>query len=284
MWQVLSLLGIGLASGMLGGMLGIGGGVVTIPMLTLLLGHHIHIAQAASMVTTPFVATASALGHHRERAVCIPLVKRVAPVACLAIMVGVTASIWTSNTWLQVIFGVFLLYVAVSHWRKLVAPKGAAAVSEPRITMGRAATVGVTFGLGAGLLGIGGGLIMVPMLGYACGLSLRHAIATSSAVMVFSSIIGAIFKNGTLGLTPDLPADFHWWIPLEIAAWLIPSCLLSSWTGARLSHRMPLKVIRTIFIVLVLVAAGKMLYSSGGEALSGLQGATAAATSTTTGR
>ena len=77
--------------------------------------------------------------------------------------------------------------------------------------------------------------------------------------MVFTSVIGAIYKNVTLGQVPDLPQYEEWWTPLEYAAWLIPSCLTSSWCAARLSHRLPLRAIRTVFVGLVLVAAWRLL-------------------------
>ncbi len=259
LWQGLTLIGVGVVSGSLGGMLGIGGGVVNIPMLSLLLGLPMHLAQAASMTATPFVAIAAAMGHHSEKMVCIPLLKRLAPIAVVAIICGVTASIYVPNEWLRIVFGVFLIWVAFVHMRKLVTGVRIAADQRSLITWPRAIIVAGCFGFGAGLLGIGGGLITVPLLGIVCKLPLRQCIATSSAVMVVTSIVGAIYKDSTLTMTPDLPSNVNWWTPLELAAWLIPSSLTSSWCMAKLSHRMPLRVVRAVFVVLVVVAAVKLL-------------------------
>ncbi len=265
LWQALALIGVGVLSGSLGGMLGIGGGVVNIPMLTLLLGLPMHLAQAASMSVTPFVAGASALGHHRERAVCVSLLKRLAPVAVVAIIGGICATFVLDDSWLRFIFGVFLIWVAFVHLRKLLVRTNRSAEpsdgpdADPLMSWPRAAVVGGCFGFGAGLLGIGGGLITVPLLGIVCRLPLRQCIATSSAVMVVTSIVGAIFKDATIMNAPDMPAHVQWWSPLEYAAWLIPSCILSSWGMARLSHKLPLKVIRSVFVALVLVASFKLL-------------------------
>lgn len=259
LWQVLTLVGVGLLSGALGGLLGIGGGVVNIPMLTLLVGVPIHLAQAASMCVTPFVAGAAALGHHQERMVCVPLLKRLIPAAVIFLIAGVSASIWIDAWWLELIFGVFLIWVAFIHTRKLLSGARSTPDQLANLSWARASVVAGCFGFGAGLLGIGGGLITVPLLGILCRLPLRQCIATSSAVMVFTSIIGAIYKNVTLGQVPDLPQWVEWWTPLEYAAWLIPSCLTSSWCAARLSHRLPLRAIRMLFVGLVLVAAWRLL-------------------------
>jgi uncharacterized membrane protein YfcA len=259
LWQGLALIGVGVASGSLGGILGIGGGVVNIPMLSLLLGLPMHLAQAVSMTVTPFVAGASAMGHHSEHAVCVPLLKRLAPIAVLSIIGGVTASMYVPNDSLRTVFGVFLIWVALIHIRKLVKGVRIGPVQMPQMSWGRAAIVGGCFGFGAGLLGIGGGLITVPLLGIVCRLPLRQAIATSSAVMAITSIVGAIFKDATLAMTPGLPDWVQWWTPLEYAAWLIPSSLASSWGMAKLSHCMPLRVVRMIFVALVIVASVKLL-------------------------
>ena len=79
--------------------------------------------------------------------------------------------------------------------------------------------------------------------------------------MAVTSIVGAIYKDSTLMMTPDLPDWVRWWTPLEYAAWLIPSCLTSSWCMAKLSHRMPLRVVRMVFVALVLVASWKLLFT-----------------------
>ena len=258
-WQIIALVGVGVVSGSLGGLLGIGGGVVNIPMLTLVIGVPIHLAQAASMCVTPFVAVASAAGHHREKAVCMPLLKRLAPVAVVSIIAGVTASMYIDAHWLRIIFGVFLVWVAFVHARKLITGRSIPAGSVPRVTWVGAILVGGCLGFGAGLLGIGGGLITVPLLGMVCGLELRHCIATSSAVMVCTSIVGAIFKVWTLDQVESLPEHVTWATPLQYAVWLVPSCLASSWVAARLSHKLPLRFIRAIFVVLVVVAAVRLL-------------------------
>jgi len=260
-WEVLVLIAIGLVAGLLGGLLGIGGGIVMIPAISLLLGRDIHLAQAASMNVIFFVAAPAAYRHWRAGGVRPEVVKRILPFAIIFVVLGVTASIWIPNADLSLIFGIFLLYVLYENLRRLVRdgrglPETA---EEPRVTWLRGGVVGSSAGFGAGLLGIGGGLITVPVTQLVCRCPLRECIACSSTVMCLTSVVGAVYKDATLTDVPGIGEDVYWYTPLGISVWLIPTCLIGSWFGARLTHVLPLKVVRSVFIAIVAVSAAKML-------------------------
>jgi len=261
-WEILVLVGVGLAAGLLGGLLGIGGGIVNVPAIALLLGRDIHLAQAASMNVTIFVAIPASIRHWKLGGINVQAVRHIVPFGVVGILLGVTASIWIPNDWLGWIFGLFLVYVFWANLQRLLRSNGqrdgdeGAATSVTRVRCG---AVGSLAGFGAGLLGIGGGLITVPLSQLICRMPLRQCIATSSTVMVFTAIVGATFKDITLPDVPGIAGDITWYTPLEISVWLIPTCLIGSWIGARLTHVMPLKTVRAIFLVLVAVAAVKML-------------------------
>lgn len=262
-WEILVLVGVGLAAGLLGGLLGIGGGIINVPAIALLLGRDIHLAQAASMNVTIFVAIPAAVRHWKLGGIRMEAVARIVPFGIIGILLGVTASIWISNYWLGWIFGMFLVYVFWTNLRRLLQENGRGPTDEDHdescCTRGRCGLVGSMAGFGAGLLGIGGGLITVPLTQLICRMPLRQCIATSSTVMVFTALVGAAFKNITLLEVPGIAADVTWYTPLEISVWLIPTCLIGSWTGANLTHAMPLKIVRSIFLILVAAAAIKML-------------------------
>jgi uncharacterized membrane protein YfcA len=266
-WEILVLAGIGIITGLLGGLLGIGGGIVMIPALSIVLGHDIHMAQAASMNVIFFVAAPAALRHWRARTIRMELVKRLLPFAMVAVLVGVTVNIWIPNSDLSIIFGLFLLYVLYENVRRLLRDDRLATepVPKPRadmesdISLMRTGLVGSMAGFGAGLLGIGGGLITVPMTQIVCKCSLRECIACSSAVMCLTSVVGAVYKDATLSSVPGMSDDVHWYTPLGISIWLIPTCLVGSWIGARLTQVLPLKVVRIAFIAIVSLSAIKML-------------------------
>jgi len=252
---------VGIVAGLLGGLLGIGGGIVMIPAITLLLGRDIHLAQAASMNVIFFVAAPAAIRHWKAGGMRLELIVRILPFALVSVILGVTASIWIPDADLSLIFGLFLLYVLYENVRRLVSDqKGLPETEQPPIvTVGRGAIVGSTAGFGAGLLGIGGGLITVPLTQIVCRCPLRECISCSAAVMCITSIAGAVYKDATLTRVPGIGEDVFWYTPLLIAAWLVPTCMIGSWCGAKLTHVLPLKLVRSIFVCLVAVSAIEML-------------------------
>lgn len=290
LWEVGILLAIGVAAGFTGGLLGIGGAVVTIPAISLLIGRDIHLAQAAAMNVTFFVALPSAIRHHREGALNKSLLKMAVPMAVLAIIGGVFISNITPNALMQRIFGIFLIYVIFQNVRKLM-PGGKGLLSflpfdvwfskssessqdlEPpseknssptAVAKTRGLMLGGIAGGGAGILGIGGGLLTVPLAELLCKLRLQEAIATSAAIMCFTSIIGAVTKDITFSSIPFYDASgtaqyLPWYEPIRYAIWLIPTCIFGSWFGAKLTHRLPLKTIRIVFICILAAGAAKML-------------------------
>ena len=263
-WELMVLIGVGLVAGLLGGLLGIGGGVVNVPAIALLLGRDIHLAQAASMNVTVFVAVPAAIRHWMHGGLRKEAAVRIVPFGIVGILLGVTASIWIPNKWLGLVFGLFLVYVFATNLVKLIKPKAVPGADGPehdsaQLSVFRCGIVGSCAGFGAGLLGIGGGLITVPLSQMICQMPLRQCIATSSTVMCFTALVGATFKDITLPDVPGIAEGVTWYTPLEISVWLIPTCLIGSWVGARLTHVLPLNVVRVAFVILVGVAAIKML-------------------------
>ena len=195
------------------------------------------------------------------------LVRRLLPFAMVAVLVGVTVNIWIPNSDLSIIFGLFLLYVLYENVRRFLRDDRLPTESTPKsrvdmnsdVSLVRTGLVGSMAGFGAGLLGIGGGLITVPLTQIVCKCPLRECIACSSAVMCLTSIVGAAYKDATLSSVPGMSDDVHWYTPLGISVWLIPTCLIGSWFGARLTQVLPLKVVRIAFIAIVALSAIKML-------------------------
>ncbi|MDP7029481.1 MAG: sulfite exporter TauE/SafE family protein [Phycisphaerales bacterium] len=260
-WEIAVLIGIGLVAGSLGGLLGIGGGIVMIPAISFLLHRDIHLAQAASMNVIFFVAAPAAIRHWREGGVRREVVVRLLPFAMVAVVIGVTASIWIPKEELSLIFGLFLIYVFYENLRRLIGFGAAVGESaaRPKVTWPRGGFVGSVAGFGAGLLGIGGGLITVPVTQLVCRCPLRECIACSSAVMCLTSVVGAIYKDVTLADVPGIGDDVYWYTPLGISVWLIPTCLVGSWFGAKATHVLPIGVVRGVFLVIVALSALKML-------------------------
>lgn len=263
---------IGLFAGLVGGLLGVGGSIVMIPAMTELMGPDQHLYQSAAMIVNFFVVVPAVYQHRRANAINTHIVARLVPIAVVAGLLGVGISelpffAGDGETYLRVLFGLFLIAVAVSDLRHAYrrrrgavdhVPTSAQGPNESRQAPVRLiAAVAIPMGLVAGLLGVGGGILAVPLQRRFLGLPIRNAIANSAAVIIPTSLIGAIAKNYAFMVERDGDTT-----PLVLAAVLIPMAIVGSLIGSRLTHRAPLKLVRTAFFLLLMAAAIRMTYSA----------------------
>jgi len=255
------LASIGLFAGVLGGLLGIGGSIVIIPVLVLALKRDFHLAQATAMLVNVCVAVPAVITHQRAGRVEWPLVTRMLPASIVMILVGVQLSTAFDGARLEIFFGIFLLYVIATNIPKLLRPTPKDEDRPaPRIGWLRVSIVGAVNGFAAGLLGIGGGIIAVPLLQLICRLPMRRAIVLSAATMVLTATVGSIRKNLLLPTIDEaFGGPFTITDSLTIAALLAPTAIIGSMFGARYVHRLPTRLIRSLFLVLLAWSASRML-------------------------
>ena len=256
---------IGLLAGFLGGLLGVGGSLVIIPGLIIYLGFtregysgpKQHLLQAAAMICNIFISAPAAWAHRRAGAIMKPVIVRLIPAALLGIFLGVALSnqpVFARNNgrYLAMALAGFMVYVVLYNiWRLFSKTDLTAPYDETRFIAGwKIICVGLPMGLAAGLLGIGGGALCVPAQQMLLRIPLRHAIANSAATILFTAIFGALYKNSTL-------AEHHIALhdSLRLAATLIPTAMLGGFLGGRLTHKLPRKTLRLVFIVFMAVTA-----------------------------
>lgn len=268
--EILSFAVIGCLAGGIGGLLGIGGSAVFIPVATLMFGPDQQVYQAAAMILNAAVAATATAKHHRVGAVPWRLVLPMAICAVVMVLIGVALGNALGGTTLARLFGVLLLILAISETRNLLlrgrraatAGNGepeASARSHPAIL----GSIGGAMGLLGGLLGIGGGTIGVPLLRYAARFPLRACIASSAAVTLPLAVVGAIYKNMSLSQLPgESLADER--RALIMAAAVVPTAIAGAFAGATLVHRLPLTAIRVAFVALLLTGSARMLMAPGG--------------------
>ena len=281
LWQFALVAVIGLLAGTLGGMLGVGGSVIIIPALTMALGRDQHLYQAAAMAVNVCVAVPAALRHRKAGAMTPEVLRWMLPAAIACVLLGV----WLSNAeffagrdggvWLGRLLALFLLYVVWVNvgrlrreWRAPRAdaeqhesgePWTASTVPVPATQSApRCATVGAVMGTIAGLLGIGGGAIAVPLQQTLLRLPLRNAIANSTAIISVSAAIGAAVKLATLDQHGSAERPLTWVAGLLLAACLAPTAFVGGRLGATLTHVLPIRWVRLAFVVLMSVAAVRM--------------------------
>lgn len=258
--QSLVVVAIGLAAGLVGGLTGLGGSVVMLPALAFLLGYadeshaEQHVYMAAAIAVNFLVAVPATFRHARAGTISPPILRRLIPTAAASMIAGVALSNTIDATVLIEALAVTIaVFVAVGEIGERIATRDP---YEPISDIARRNTIpilsiGLATGLLAGLLGIGGGVIMVAALRAIVGLPVRAAIAASAATMCVMAPIGCATK--TLSL-PGLGLD-----PLDtgrLALLMGPTAVLGSMLGSLLVHRLHRTTVRwTVSLVLLFSAA-----------------------------
>jgi uncharacterized protein len=259
-FDIVALLVLGLVAGALGGLLGIGGSIIMIPVLTVVLQRDHQLSQAVAMIVNVFVALPAMFQHHRAKAVRWDIMARMLPAGILFIMLGVEASNHIRGEALKKLFAIFLIYMIGDNVHALISRRPEPQPHEHRIGWWTTSGIGGATGFMAGLLGIGGGNVAVPLLQRFSRLPLRQCIATTAAFMCVTASIGAVRKNLTLSHLLDahgVPLDPR--ESLRIAAILAPTAVLGGLLGGRLTHALPLNAVRVAFILLLVWASAEML-------------------------
>ena len=255
-------MGLGLITGLLAGMLGIGGGVVIVPALIWLFQQHglapeiiPHLAIGTSLAAIVFTSLSAIWAQQKRRAIDWPVVRLLAPATLLGGFASGYLAGFIPASLLKGFFAVFLLFVGTqfildwkpaAHWR----------------LPGRGGLWGVGLGIGSlsALLGIGGGNITVPLL-HACNLELKRAIAISTALGLPIALFGAagfILSGWGHAL---LPPGSLGYISLPALAAIAGTAMLMAPLGVRLGHALPVKRLKRIFGVLVLAISLRMLWN-----------------------
>jgi len=260
---IAGLLALGIVSGFLAGLLGIGGGMVMVPFITAMLTSHgvdpdltVKIAIATSMATIMFTSISSVRAHHARGAVRWDIVASMAPGIVAGSLIGSLALFaQIKGSALALVFGVFVLFSATQMFLdKKPAPNrhlpGAA---------GRFAAGGV-IGLVSGLVGAGGGFLSVPFLVW-CNVTMHVTVGTSAALgfpIALSNGVGYVMGGlrGVEGLPPYSLG--YVWLPglLVIAAASVCTAPL----GARMAHHLPVKKLKRLFALMLVLLAAYMLW------------------------
>ena len=247
---------IGLAAGVLGGLAGIGGSMIMLPALHWVFGektsHTHHMYMAAAMAVNVFVSFPAAIRHHRNGAVRKDLLPSLIPATMVSMILGVIAGNQFQGDALRIGLAIFLLvYCSFNVWRLM--SKNRIDVDGQRTTRVRLLISAAMTGFIGGLLGLGGGVMLVPALQMICRVPLKQAIATSSAVICVTSIIGAALKMASLPGLDESVRD-----ALMLAGVMAPTAMIGGVLGAQLTHILPTRTVRLVITALLLVAAAKL--------------------------
>lgn len=260
----LELAVLGLCSGFLAGLLGIGGGMVLVPFLTYFLSQQglgpdlaVKMAIATAMATIVFTSISSLRAHHGRGAVRWDIVRSLAPgilTGGLLASLGVFALL--RGKYLALFFG---LFIGLTALRML-----GSSSSQPKASRnlpGPAGLFGAGTGLGfiAGLVGAGGAFISVPFMTRG-SVPLHQAIGTSAALgfpIALVNTVGLIFSGAGIAERPEYSLGYLW---LPALLGLACCSVLTAPLGAKAAHKLPVPKLKRIFASLLLSLACYMLW------------------------
>ncbi len=252
---ILIFLASGVLSGTLSGLLGIGGGIVTVPVIYYTLTH-LGYSESEAMqtaITTSLAATfvttfASTWSHHQKKAVEYSILKYLAPGLLIGCIAGVLTAHLIPAHFLRIFFGsMAALLGCYFFFPQFPHPNFG---PSPNYTL---FFFGILVGCLSSLLGIGGGIFTIPiLLGYQ--VSMRGSVATSSASTLFTAFVGSL---SYLYISWNKPSEPETFATVDIPAFLaisLASSLLAP-VGVKLSQILPTPIVKRIF-ALALAATG----------------------------
>ncbi len=253
---VATYLGVGLAAGLLAGMLGVGGGIVMVPLLLIIfsrLGYGnidliFPLATGTSLAVIVPTSASSAWGHHRHGNVLWKSVLAMAPGGLLAVYLASLVAMRTAGATLMSAFGVWLILVCLQMLIFEPKPREGPRPLPDWLTF---LIIGTISGGISYVFGVGGGIAAVPLLVLLARTPIHQAVGTSSALIVFLAAYGTVIN---LWLRPDaggLPEFSLGYVHLVAAGCLMPTSIIMARVGANLANAAPAAVLRKLFALLL---------------------------------
>jgi uncharacterized membrane protein YfcA len=257
--EIVILIAVGIAAGGFGALAGVGGGVIITPILAMYYGLPIHQAIGVSLVAVIATSTASSSVHVERQTTDMRLGMTLELATTIGAAIAAVIAGYIHRRALAVLFVCFLLYSASTLIRRLWSTRNDVpnpdipAYTVRRYPQGMLASV---FAGGfSGLLGVGGGVIKVPLMIMMMGVPLRVATATSNFMIGVTAATSAYIYYGR--------GDVN----VAYAGPVVAGVFLGSLSGATFAPKVPAKFVLGLFIAVTLWMAGQMIMKIVGGAL-----------------
>jgi len=255
-----SYLLLGAFAGTIAGLLGVGGGLIIVPVLVFIFTGHqfpveviVHIAVGTSLASIVVTSISSTWAHHKHGAVIWQVFWQLVPGIIIGSFLGaLIADLMNANS-LRTFFGVFELIVAAQMAMNI---KPAPHRQLPHFL----GTSGAGTGIGtiSTIVGIGGGTLTVPFLVW-CNTNMHKAVATSAACGLPIALAGAVAYTLTGLNEANLPSGAVGYIYWPAFIGIVATSMLFAPLGAKLAHRLPVNILKKVFAVLLAVLGIRML-------------------------
>ena len=260
--EILALIVIGAIAGTLSGLLGIGGGAIIVPVLAVVFerqgvasGTLMQSAIGTSLATILFTAVSSTRAHQKRGSIRWPVFWQLTPGLVIGALVGASIAHFLPSKTLKVLFGVFLLVIAVQMAWPIV-PARHQALPRRRWMISAGGVVGVI----SSLFGIGGATITVPFLTF-CGLPPVAVVGTAASVGLPIALFGTVGYIVAGSTAADLPPFSLGYVVLPAFGGIVVASMLFAPLGARLAHKLRPATLRRLFAVLLVVFGSRLLFS-----------------------
>lgn len=258
---------IGMLTGTLSGLLGIGGGVIVVPSLIFLFEHHLnfapssimHMAAGTSLAIMVFTSMSSAVAYHRRRLIIWPLFWRFLPGLCTGMLLGWKISLHLSNTFLTKFFSLFLVIIGIKIMVDTYrSPQNYSTLpgSKPLPNAYLSTLVASVVGILSMLFGTGGGILMVPFF-LAVNLNIRASAGTSAILGVPIALLGTLLfsiESSATQLSTNTLGYVYWPAVITIAS----TSVIFAPLGASLAVWCEINTIKRIFTLILFVSAWKL--------------------------
>ncbi len=267
LFSFLCFLAAGAVAGIFAGLLGVGGGIIIVPILSLLFpllavpAEHVHhLALGTSLASIIVTSISSAKSHHAKGAVRWDIVKTISPGIMLGTFMGGVVAAYIPSSYLKILFILFLYFVAINM---IFGKKGQEHASEQKEKL--PSFLGISFvGSGIGLIssfvGIGGGTMSVPFMDF-CKVPLRTAVGTSAAIGFPIAVAGTFgYVVGGYNIT-NLPEYTFGYVHMLAFVGLAMASFFTAPLGAKLAHSLPIATLRRFFAIFLICVASRMLWN-----------------------
>lgn len=257
---IAELLLVGLCTGFLAGLLGIGGGMLMVPFITFILTakgyppeYTVKIAVATSLATICFTSLSSVRAHHRRGAVLWPIVRLLAPGILVGSLLGAQLAVALPGKVLSILFAVFVAFSATQMFlgRK---PKPTRTLPGPLGTF----SMGGVIGMLSSLVGAGGAFVSVPFMTW-CNVKIHDAVGTSAALgfpIALAGTLGYIWAGQDL---PQMPPGSLGFLYLPGLGIISLASICTAPLGARTAHRTDIQPLKKVFAVVLYILAAYFL-------------------------
>lgn len=238
----------GTAIGLLLGLVGGGGSILTVPILVYAVGLGVHEATATSLVIVGLTALSGAVPHAQAGRVALRTAVLFGAAGVVGAFAGAWANLRVAGPVILFLFGVLMVGVAARMaFGRTSVPRSADALAQP----GAVPAAGLVVGLMTGFFGVGGGFLIVPALVLALGLPMRLAVGTSLVVIAINSASGIVAHLPTGGFD------------LGVALVFVVGGFVGSQLGGRLAGRVNEVALTRGFAVLVALVGLYLLVQNG---------------------